>query len=264
MRGFDHRDELTYAGSMAGQHIRKLRGKYSQGRSNSGYRIGIVTNLFASDLEPGALSVNTVMQHALTKLDEARVSLENVEIKEVDRHLSESSVLLFRAKHDINRYLSSLPFSPAQSLEEILSRQDLDCKVSLLHKITTSSSDLSQDSILDNIYDARDKFLMAIVGLMNRNSLDALLYPTSRVTPPSIAEIEAGRWHDAEFPTNTLVASQAWMPAMSIPAGRTDAGLPVGMEIAVRPFDEMTLFNIGFICEAVLGVDSNFAGWSSW
>jgi Asp-tRNA(Asn)/Glu-tRNA(Gln) amidotransferase A subunit family amidase len=37
----------------------------------------------------------------------------------------------------------------------------------------------------------------------------------------------------------------AAVPAMSIPCGFTDAGLPVGLQLVGRPFDESTLFQVG-------------------
>jgi len=43
------------------------------------------------------------------------------------------------------------------------------------------------------------------------------------------------------------------MPAMTVPAGLTEAGLPVGMEILARPYDEPTMFTVGYGFEQVRG-----------
>lgn len=56
-------------------------------------------------------------------------------------------------------------------------------------------------------------------------------------------------WTVLTFPTNTLIASQTWMAAMTVPAGFTDAGLPVGLEIVAKPFDEPTAFRLGYAFE---------------
>ena len=61
----------------------------------------------------------------------------------------------------------------------------------------------------------------------------------------------AGRkdWTTLTFPTNTLIASQTWSPAMSVPAGFTADGLPVGLEFVAAPYDEATVFRLGFAFE---------------
>jgi hypothetical protein len=41
------------------------------------------------------------------------------------------------------------------------------------------------------------------------------------------------------------------MPALTVPAGLTDDGLPVGMEILARRYDEPTMFQIGYGFEQV-------------
>lgn len=46
------------------------------------------------------------------------------------------------------------------------------------------------------------------------------------------------------FPTNTLIASQSLMPSIAVPAGFTEDGVPVGIEILARPYDETTAFRL--------------------
>ena len=52
---------------------------------------------------------------------------------------------------------------------------------------------------------------------MDARQLDLLAYPTVQVFSP--ARDEPAEWTTLTFPTNTVIASQAWMPAMSLPAG---------------------------------------------
>lgn len=60
-------------------------------------------------------------------------------------------------------------------------------------------------------------------------------------------------WTVLTFPTNTLIASQTWMAAMSVPAGFTDTGLPVGLEFVAKPYDEPTVFRLGYAFEQTTG-----------
>ena len=39
------------------------------------------------------------------------------------------------------------------------------------------------------------------------------------------------------------------LPALSLPCGFTDAGLPIGLQIAGRPFDEATVLRVGHAYE---------------
>jgi Asp-tRNA(Asn)/Glu-tRNA(Gln) amidotransferase A subunit family amidase len=51
------------------------------------------------------------------------------------------------------------------------------------------------------------------------------------------------------FPTNTFIASQAWMQSMCVPVRFTSAGLPVEMELVTYPYHEPDLFRPAFAFE---------------
>ena len=54
----------------------------------------------------------------------------------------------------------------------------------------------------------------------------------------------------------TVPASLAGLPAMSIPAGLSNEGLPLGLHLIAKPFDEETLFRFGGVMEEA----ANFKG----
>ncbi|HEU5431280.1 MAG TPA: amidase family protein [Thermomicrobiales bacterium] len=41
-------------------------------------------------------------------------------------------------------------------------------------------------------------------------------------------------------------------PALSVPAGRTEAGLPIGVQLVGRPFDETRMLQVGAALQAQL------------
>ena len=43
----------------------------------------------------------------------------------------------------------------------------------------------------------------------------------------------------------TVCCNLAGLPGLSVPCGFTGAGLPVGLQILGKPFDEHTLFRVG-------------------
>ena len=84
-------------------------------------------------------------------------------------------------------------------------------------------------------------FERVILNLFAANRLDYLLYPHAKVLPPTYKDLESDKWTCLTFPTNTVIASQSHLPAMSIPGGFTGADLPVGFELVARPFGELSL-----------------------
>ena len=50
----------------------------------------------------------------------------------------------------------------------------------------------------------------------------------------------------------TVPASLAGLPAISLPAGLSDEGLPLGLQLITKPFDELTLFKVAGVMEKSL------------
>ncbi len=80
--------------------------------------------------------------------------------------------------------------------------------------------------------------------------VDAVIAPVSPVPAPTIAESDVGNSPDAEAVIQRLTRftrpiNYLGLPSLSIPSGFTRAGLPVGMQLIGRSFDEATLLRIG-------------------
>jgi aspartyl-tRNA(Asn)/glutamyl-tRNA(Gln) amidotransferase subunit A len=81
-------------------------------------------------------------------------------------------------------------------------------------------------------------------------NVDAVIAPVSPVPAPTIAETDVGNSPDAEAVIQRLTRftrpiNYLGLPALSIPCGFTRGGLPVGMQLIGRSFDEATLLRIG-------------------
>jgi aspartyl-tRNA(Asn)/glutamyl-tRNA(Gln) amidotransferase subunit A len=86
--------------------------------------------------------------------------------------------------------------------------------------------------------------LAAVAGV------DAVIAPVAPVAAPTIAESDVGNSPDAESVIQRLTRftrpiNYLGLPALSMPAGFTRGGLPVGMQLIGRSFDEAMLLRIG-------------------
>lgn len=95
----------------------------------------------------------------------------------------------------------------------------------------------------------------ALAGVLSE--FDALLTPTMPIPPPLIGQ---NFWtYDDEGTTETVAEAMiryttpfnvSGNPALSVPCGFSEAGLPIGLQIVGRLFDETTVLRIGAAFEA--------------
>ena len=74
--------------------------------------------------------------------------------------------------------------------------------------------------------------------------VDVIASPTMSSTAPAFAGIDA--MTTARRPSFTGPYNVTGMPAISVPCGFTPAGLPVGLQIAGKPFDEPTVLRAAY------------------
>lgn len=78
--------------------------------------------------------------------------------------------------------------------------------------------------------------------------IDVLLLPTTSTTVPTIRD--AGANPQALSPENTAFANYYGLPAISIPCGFDANGLPLGLQIVGKPWDESAVFQLAHQYEA--------------
>ncbi len=91
-------------------------------------------------------------------------------------------------------------------------------------------------------------------------TVDVLITPTSPVTAFRLGEKldDPGQLHMQD--ALTLPANLAGIPGMTVPAGFDTQGLPIGMQILARPFDEVSMFRVAAAWEAMSGLGGMVAG----
>ena len=245
--GYDPMDSLT-----TNYHEAKPPESYVPnliGDGLTGARLGLVMNALGSDDSPAAAPVNSVIRKAVDSLNSAGGKVVEVEIPDLAHHISATLLYENRTKFDINSFLGARPQSPVRSLNQLLDSRRYHPALDLLEACGFGPDRPEYDPEYFKRLAARDEFARVVNNVMSRNHLDAMVYPNVQVVPPTKQECDDGVWPTMAFPTNTLIASQTWLPAISVPAGFTNEGLPVGLEIMTRRYDEPTLFRLAFSFE---------------
>jgi aspartyl-tRNA(Asn)/glutamyl-tRNA(Gln) amidotransferase subunit A len=84
-------------------------------------------------------------------------------------------------------------------------------------------------------------------------TVDAILTPT---TPGPAFALGEKSGDPVEMYLNdifTVPVNMAGLPGMSVPAGLSSEGTPLGLQLIGRPFDEETLFRTGRVIEEAAG-----------
>jgi aspartyl-tRNA(Asn)/glutamyl-tRNA(Gln) amidotransferase subunit A len=87
-------------------------------------------------------------------------------------------------------------------------------------------------------------------------SVDAILTPA---TPSSAFAIGEKQDDPVTMYLNdvfTVPANLAGLPGISVPAGLDASGLPLGLQVIGRAFDEETVFRVAAVLEAAAGFDA--------
>ncbi len=156
----------------------------------------------------------------------------------------------FETERALNDYLAALPNAPAKTLREIL----LSGKVApfratqLMNAVNRSTDDPAYLPILQLAEETR----RLVLEIMADNRLDALVYATFDQQPGSImADVltNPDPRDMAGLGNNRKLSPVLAFPALTVPAGFTSAGLPVGLEFLGRPFAEGTLLKLAYSYE---------------
>ena len=248
--GYDPADEYTVvAATMATAPYREALADVGE---TIGLRVGVLESGFGSDDDPRCAPVNTAVRAAIADL--ARLGADIVEGLKVDdlaERIAETSVYVKQSRSDVTAFLQGRG-GPVSSFDEMYERGAFNPENDLWHGIATGPADPLSDIEYLTLRLNQEYFRRHMLSIFADHDLDVLVYPTVQVVPPTHAELSDGLYSALTFPTNTVIGSQAGLPALSVPVGFTADGLPVGLEVLGTSFAEPTLLAFAKAWEAAM------------
>ena len=150
--------------------------------------------------------------------------------------------------HAINQYLSrQAPDYPFKTAEELLLGHEGVSERPQDRELLEHPVDMDRDPRYRASLEGRVKLREAVIALMDRYGLDALIYPHKLHGPLPIGPATDP---ERDYKPNQM-SPTIGLPAFIVPMGLTPDGLPVGLEILGRPWSEPTLIRLASGFEAV-------------
>jgi Asp-tRNA(Asn)/Glu-tRNA(Gln) amidotransferase A subunit family amidase len=207
--------------------------------SLKGVRIGILKNNFGAapeDEEAGA-----IVRHAIDAMQKQGADTVDVTVPGLEDLVGGSSVIDAEFKFDLMDYLARSPNAPVRSLGDILARgayhASLDSSLKRRNAVEARETETYRRARIK-----RDAVRAVILATMDEQRLDALAYPVLRRKPAIVGEPQRGG-------ENCQLSPSTGLPAMSMPAGFTSDGLPIGVELLGAAWRESQLLTIAYAYE---------------
>jgi Asp-tRNA(Asn)/Glu-tRNA(Gln) amidotransferase A subunit family amidase len=249
--GYDAADEYT-----AVNELTEAAGHYTDSldaNALAGARIGVLRDLFGDRDAPDSGPVTRKVDEAVETMADAGAELvDPVSIPNLGEHFEATLLYIAQSKRDLNEFFAAREDAPVGSVSELYESGQYHEVLDLFIGIAENGpEDPTDDPGYWEAVAAQSAFQRAVLNVYAAHDLDVLLCPDAQVIPPTAAAIEAGELDTMTFPTNTILASQSGLCAVSVPAGLTDDGHPVGVELIGKPYDESTLLSLAHSFEQV-------------
>lgn len=216
-------------------------------------RLGVLRDPCWQGLEHG---VSTVCDQVLVKLADAGIELIDVTVEQLEDLSSTIGfpVALYEFERDLPAYLqaSNFPLS-LTALADGVGSPDV---AQIIRGLLAQSI---PQTIYQQALETRTILQAAYKNCFESYRLDALIFPTTKLTARPIGDDETVTLNGVRVPTfasfirNTDPGSNAGIPGISIPAGLTPEGLPVGLELDGNYKNDRALLAVAATIEAILG-----------
>ena len=210
-------------------------------------RVGVLRAI--SDTPTTDPEIKKLFEQALVDL--ARTGAEVVDNFEVPdlESLTSATGFCSRFRYDINNYFASLgENSPVKRLKAVVDAKKYH-ETSEGGMEWAMSRDVPPDQheipCIDVEGDPRRKALRdAVVKAMDDNRIDVIVYPSWNNPPRKIGDTKSPHGNNSP-----IIAPHSGQPAITVPMGFTQNGLPAGLQFLGRPFSDADLFQYAYAYE---------------
>jgi len=231
--GFDPADPIT-AGSNG--HIPPRTYLSAIGDSSlQDIHIGVFTALFGA--APEDAEVAGIVRESLDVFRHLGARVTEFTMPTYDQVMQNTSVINAEFKFDLMDYLAKYPGAPVKTLDDILNRGLYSYAIDGVLRRANATESRDTETYRAAMA-KREEARQAIVAAMQLQGINVLAYPTLRRKPALIGEQQAG--------SNCQLSPATGLPAISIPAGFTPDGLPVGMDLLGLAYSEPMLLKAAF------------------
>lgn len=198
-------------------------------------RIGILEPLFgdASDDQ----DVIRIVRAAVEEMKKEGAIAVSVPMPELNAATAGTSVIDFEFSEDFRTYLAQSPSPPVHSLQEIMDKGLFHASLEGGYRRRLESKGRDSDEYRKALA-KRTVLAQMLLKAMDDQNLDALVYPTLKRRPARIGDAQGG--------SNCQLSPSTGFPAITMPAGFTADGLPIGVELFGRPFDDAKLVSLAY------------------
>ncbi len=232
--GPDPADETTRLG--AGQ-IPSTYTAFLQAGGWEGVRIGTLD--FQLGTAPADRPVRDVIEQALAAMTGEGAAVVALELPGLAELLDGASLERREFKSQLADYLST-PGTPVKSIDDILDRGLYHEALESRYRLSAEAPGLDDPGYLD-VVARRDVVRRDVLAVMAELEIDAIAYPTIRSTARLIGVPQPG--------TNCVLSSVSGLPAIVVPAGYAEDGMPVGLELLGPVWSEGELIRLAFAFE---------------
>ncbi len=251
MAGIDPADPATF--DSAGKFYKDYT-PFLDKNALQGARIGVARDFFGRNSE-----VDQIIESAIAEMQALGATIVDSLFFPEDV-LTERNTIYTRVrwpdfKAQIPDYLATLEDGYPQTLADIIALAEQDDffeqypnRLNLFRNEEASVS-INDPDYLDALINGRAFVRNAALDILNGNSLDALIYPTSGCPASPLPGLEDPTFICAPGPAPSNIANIAGFPDIQVPAGFTADGLPVSLSFFGQAYSEPTLLGFAYAFE---------------